>query len=600
MCGIVGYVSKVFGRDDLSRAVNSLSHRGPDDSGTYFNDSVGMGHTRLSIIDLSENGHQPKISKNENSAIAFNGEIYNFQELALKLCIEDKDIGDTHVLLEGLNRVGIDFIQQLRGMYAFSFFNRTTDEFFLVKDRLGIKPLYYYHDDDNLLFASELKAIRSLVKGHFKLKINHQAIEQYLRFGFVPTPNTIYEGIRKLEPGCYLKYKKGNLEICKYWKSNSQNLDLPFESAVDQLDSLLNHSIQEHLISDVPIGAFLSGGIDSGIVTAIAQKYSGSRIKTFTIGFKEAKFDESIYARSIAQYLKTDHHEKIIQVDDALGFVQSMTSIYDEPFADSSALPTLLLTKYAREHVKVMLSGDGGDEIFYGYNRYQWANRVETLEKFRLSTALSVLLRFLPTAKYQRASKLLGSALSTEEIFSQTSLMFSKGEVSRLMRDSQKGDSLYNPLVSLKNQAEFDLKYYLPDDNLTKVDRASMFNSLEVRVPLLDHRIVEFGRAIPDHFKFSGGITKKILKEVLFRYLPSSLYDRPKQGFSIPLSSWLKNDLRNWMDEVLDRDLIEEQNILNWEEVNRLRTGFLSGEEDNFNKVWMLTILQDFLRKELE
>ncbi len=385
MCGITGYISfnNKFSKDDLHLMTDAIAHRGPDADGFFVDAGVGLGHRRLSIIDLSQSANQPMISGEGRYVIVFNGEVYNFKEVAeelkqVKPQFNFKTTSDTEVILEAFAHWGETFVHKLNGMFAFSIYDKETKELFVYRDRMGVKPIYYYWDEESFVFASELKSIKQL-KHKIDLKINSLAINEFLHLGYIPEPHSIYEYIKKFPSGSYFKIKNKELTISKYWKVEDklqQQTINDFTTAKKTLKELIESSVSYRMISDVPFGTFLSGGVDSTIVTAVAQKFSNKPVNTFSIGFKEAKHNESVFAKNVANYLKSNHHEFIVTEKDAIDLAEKLQAIYDEPYADSSAVPTLLVSKLARQHVKMTLSGDGGDELFMGYGAYQWAKRL--------------------------------------------------------------------------------------------------------------------------------------------------------------------------------------------------------------------------------
>ena len=412
MCGIAGFVSKKFSKADLVKMTNSIRHRGPDADGYYFNseNGIGLGHRRLSIIDLSNDANQPMTSHCDRYIIIYNGEVYNYKEIALKLGnIKWKTSSDTEVILEAFVKWGTDFVDELNGMFAMAIYDKLEEKIFLFRDRMGIKPLYYYYDNNKLIFASELKAFK-----HLKInkKINYDAIYAYLHLGYIPSNQTIYNKIFKVNPGSFLTYHKNIISKKYYWKPENKIIKFPyknFNSSKKELKSLLQESIKNRLISDVPIGTFLSGGIDSSIVTAIAQEVNNSSINTFSIGFKEAKHNESEHAKKVANHIGTNHHEFVLTEADAINELENIMEHFDEPFSDSSALPTMLVSKMARKHVTVCLSGDGGDELFMGYGAYKWANRINHPIFGTLRTPISKLLGLSSNNQKKRAALVFNS-----------------------------------------------------------------------------------------------------------------------------------------------------------------------------------------------
>lgn len=622
MCGISGFISfnNSYTETDLQKMNDLLAHRGPDAEGYFFDGFCGLGHRRLSIIDLSDSANQPMHSSNDRYVIAFNGEIYNFQEISAKLSgltdstpVKFKTSSDTEAILEAFSYLGVEFIHHLNGMFAIAIYDKLEKELHLFRDRVGIKPLFYYWDKEKFAFASELKSIESLLNN--RLTVNKPAIAEFLHLGFIPAPSTIYNSVYKLKPGTYLKVNKQGTKEKRYWdlteKITPQIISTK-EEALVKLSDLLMSSVQYQLRSDVPYGVFLSGGIDSSLVTAQAANLSNVQISTFSIGFEENRFNESKYAKAVAQHFGTDHHEFIVSYKDAIELVEPGFSSYDEPNADSSIIPTMLVSKLARKHVTMTLSGEGGDELFFGYGTYQWARRLQSPIIRMIAKPASILLNQLPS-RYQRISKMINTGASRDllsHIFSQEQYYFTGNEIDQLIKeehlqdytknksDGQSSDSKQKfnkpnirQLNAMERQAIFDMQYYLPDDLLTKVDRASMYYSLETRVPFLDHRVMEFALNLSPNLKYRDGISKYILKEILYQYAPKSLFDRPKQGFAIPLSKWLKKELRYLIEDYLNKNHVEKTGFVNSSVVEKLKQDFFSGQDYLFVRIWLLISL---------
>jgi len=615
MCGITGYynATNAFSHEGLQAATRSIAHRGPDAEGYFLDDHVGLGHKRLSIIDLSEAANQPMHSHNNRFVIVYNGEVYNFAEIAAKLKLRTRTVSDTEVLLEAFVQWGVEFVNELNGMFSIAIYDKVENRLHLFRDRMGIKPLFYYWDGSNFAFASELKALLKFDIINAGKVINRSAVRAFLHLGYIPSPLTIYENVSKFPAGSFGTLEAGQLDIQPYWKienkiAKEQINDL--RSAKKVLKELVTSSIKHRLISDVPYGSFLSGGTDSSLVTAVAQSISPQPIKTFSIGFNESKYNELPHAKAISDYLKTDHHELIVSYQDAIPLVEELTEIYDEPYADSSAIPTLLVSKMAKQHVKMTLSGDGGDELFFGYGSYIWANRlahpVSKVLKRQIGSSLSLF-----SNKYKRAAHLFqyskGNNLQSH-IFSQESYLFREDELSELLADDYSSiampltppDNPIRPLNPVEEQALFDMRYYLPDDLLVKIDRASMQNSLETRVPLLDHRIIEFALNLAPELKLKGDTQKLILKEVLYDYIPKSYFNRPKWGFSIPLKEWMQKELKHLILEYLSEAVIEQFSIVKYSVVKRLKDDFFGGQDYLYNRLWVLICLHKFLIRHIQ
>lgn len=613
MCGIAGFfsVDSFVSHGELKKMGDSLKHRGPDAEGYYYNHVAGLAHRRLSILDLSDNANQPMDSHSKRYVIVFNGEVYNFKEIAKELHTDFRTSSDTEVILEAFEQWGVTFINKLNGMFAIAIYDKQERKLFLFRDRMGIKPLFYYWDSEHLVFASELKALMQVARIKQNREINNQAINEFLHLGYIPEPNTIYRYIHKFPSGHFGIVTEEGLRIEAYWMiegSVRRNLITPKEDAKDRLKELLERSVKYRLISDVPIGTFLSGGIDSSLVTAIAQNQTKEKIKTFSIGFSETKYNEAEYARQVAEFLGTNHHEMIVSQDKVKKMIPDILNYYDEPYADSSVLPTMLVSEFARRNVKVALSGDGGDELFHGYGAYNWAKRLNNPLLKGLRKPIGLGLSKMSN-RYKRASNLFKYSNKDQiksHIFSQEQYLFSQDEIEMLLGEAINEDISLNEdysyfvrnLTASEDQAVFDMRYYLKDDLLTKLDRASMRYSLESRVPILDHNIVEFAINLSPKLKIRGNVQKYLLKEVLYDYIPHSLFNRPKWGFAIPLKDWLKSDLRFLMEENLSEKVVKKHNVVNYEVVRELKKQFLEGTDFLYNRIWLLIILHQFLERE--
>jgi len=592
MCGIAGFITSTIAdpKVALLKMAESLHHRGPDDKGIWFDKSSGVGfaHTRLSILDLSPSGHQPMVSASGRYVITYNGEVYNFSEikkaLSKSFSIPWRSHSDTEVILEAIDAWGVEkAISQFNGMFAFAVYDRQEKILVLARDRAGIKPLYYGFSGKHFLFASELKAIEALP--FFKSNLNRKAMAQFFKFKYIPAPDSIYENIHKLEPGCLLTLPvaqfedKSALTIKSYWSIKSvarawQSVLLHTSEDVllSQLETLLEDAVKRRQLSDVPLGTFLSGGIDSSIVTALAQKNSLNPLKTFTIGFSEAKYNEAEYAKAIAQYLGTDHHELYLSAAETRAVIPDMANLYDEPFADSSQIPTYILSRFSREKVTVCLSGDGGDELFAGYGRYHIAYKLwQLLSKipYWLRNIFGSLLAAGLGSRSNVKLQKLAYAVRAKDLDSLYGYFLRVGLPKDHLVLNEKSAYLQETTHAAALQEGFsyvmlkDFSEYLPGDILTKVDRASMGVSLEARVPLLDYRVVEFAWQLPLAVKIKQGQSKYLLKKLLSKYLPEALFIRPKQGFSVPIAHWLNNELRDWAESLLSSHTIKSQGLLN-------------------------------------
>lgn len=605
MCGINGIVSKEeFDSEDLIRIMNQkIDHRGPNASGSFNNSHVGLGHVRLSIIDLSEHANQPFSDDSQQFQLVYNGEVYNYQELQKKYQLNCKTSSDTEVIFEGLKKIGAPFIEELNGMFALAFYDIQKNEILIARDRIGIKPLYIFQNSSKIAFSSELKGLKSIQKELGNVTINQDAINSFLHLGYIPKPLTIYNEIQKFPPGSIGFIKNQKISIQSYWSPEMkiQSEILSDETkAKNQLNDLLSSSINYRLKSDVPFGTFLSGGIDSSVVSAIAQNVSNTKIDTFTIGFDNPKFNEAGFAKEVSNHIGSNHHEFMVSENDAKELVDDIIHYYDEPFGDSSALPTMLVSKLAKQHVTMTLSGDGGDELFHGYGFYNWANRLSkpAIKNSRklIGTALS-----LGDNRMKRASNVFKYPKNQmkSHIFSQEQYYFTQKEIKEALIQQNNYPSfmdqefpLDRELSAKEKQSLFDIKYYLRDDLLTKVDIASMKYSLETRVPILDHRIVEFALNLDEHLKIKEGDQKYLLKQVLYDYVPKKIFDRPKRGFSIPLQKWLQEDLNYLIKENLSKEAIESAGLVKYEFVERLLNRFENGEDYLFTRVWAIVVLQ--------
>jgi len=613
MCGIAGFISipKNYTEKQLVSMTDLLTHRGTDASGYFFDGFCGLGHRRLSVLDLSDAGKQPMFSACGKYAIVFNGEVYNYKEVAQELNIVQKTGTDTEVLLEAFILKGPDFVNLLNGMFAFVIYKLDESKIWIFRDRVGIKPIYYFYDGLNFVFASELKAVKSLLEQNQTLKINKHAINSYLHLGYIEEPNSIYENISKFPSGHYAELSNNqSLKFTNYWNLFTKINDEidSFEEAKDKLKYLLFSSVNYRLISDVPFGTFLSGGVDSSLVTAIAANISEKKINTFTIGFHDKSHSEAEYAAKISKSLGTDHHEMILSEKDSIQLLEDIVGVYDEPFADTSAIPTMLISKFARQHVTMTLAGDGGDELFMGYGAYQWAKRLQNPFLNAFKQPIGGFLSSLPQNKYKRAAMLFkydNEANVMDHIFSQEQYLFSENELHTILKNKDTNLLTYGVPFSLvdkslkpeEKQALFDFKYYLKDDLLVKVDRASMKYSLETRVPLLDYRIVEYSFGLPIDYKLKNGESKHILKSILYDYVPQELFNRPKRGFSIPLVKWLKNDLGYLIEDYTNTQIINKYDILDSDAVQLLVKQFLAGHDYLYNRVWLVIHLHMWLSK---
>jgi asparagine synthase (glutamine-hydrolysing) len=641
MCGIAGFWELTPApRDVLDAKARSMAaclrHRGPDDEGAWSDPTrgLGLGHRRLSIVDLTPEGHQPMLSASGRYRIVFNGEIYNFEELRLQL--ENAALApawrghsDTEVMLAAISGWGLDeALAKFTGMFAFALWDDQKKTLTLVRDRIGEKPLYYGWTDRGFFFASELKALTA--HPDWSGGIDRDALSLYLRFGYVPSPQSIYRDVFKLPPGALLTLARPDQKPHPktFWSldrpdsAGTEKFSGGASAAVEQLDNLLRRVVSQQMVADVPLGAFLSGGIDSSTIVAMMQSQSRTPVKTFTIGFMEMAFDEGPFARAIARHLGTDHTELQMTANDAMAVIPELPSIFDEPFGDSSAIPTYLVSRLARQKVTVSLSGDGGDELFGGYNRHLLGPRLwRTLgwlpTPMRRSAA--ALIRALPVTAWDTSASFLSTAGSGKRR--------SIGELLYRLSDlvsSGNRDDLYSRFISHWNEAGLvrgagvamaagpglqsgdlasammaaDAAGYLPDDILAKMDRAAMRVSLESRMPLVDRRIVEFAHALPVDMKIRNNRGKWILRSVLRRYVPESLTERPKMGFSLPIGVWLRGPLREWAESLVDAGRLEREGFLNAGLVRKKWDEHVSGIRDWQHHLWDVLMFQAWLEEQ--
>jgi len=656
MCGITG----IFGslrKEELENSVHrmsqSLIHRGPDDKGAWINkkDGVALAHQRLSIIDLSSAGHQPMTSSCGRFVVVFNGEIYNYLQLKEKLNNSKykqswKGYSDTEILVSAFSQWGIEkTLNQLTGMFAIAVWDLKSKKLYLIRDRFGEKPLYYGWSNGVFLFGSELKALRAY-KG-FDNVIDKNVLSLYMQYMYVPSPYSIFKDIYKLEPGCILQIdEKGLFQSpkeapfapfnsqgvsIKQWyslsdiaKSGQKNLIKDEGEAIELLEKTLLESVRSQLITDVPLGAFLSGGVDSSIIVSLMQQLSDHPVKTFTIGFEESAFNEAIYAKEVAKHLGTDHHELYVTANDAYKVIPSLPTLYDEPFADSSQIPTYLVSKLARQHITVSLSGDAGDELFGGYNRYLWGDRIWSRVKWMpqsLRRTLGSSIQKLPPSVWDKVGSLLPNQYGVASMGDKAHRMAHR------LKTVNSSDEMYFSLVTEGYREEdlvindrliletklnncnivsgiseseqrmmlWDSLTYLPDDILTKVDRAAMGVSLETRIPFLDHRVAELAWRLPLDMKIKNGEGKWPLRQVLYKHVPKELIERPKAGFAIPVGQWIRGPLREWADSLLDETRIQHDGYFDPKLVSQLWEQHLSGRYDWTPRLWAILMFQAWL-----
>jgi len=619
MCGIVGiwdYNNKISSQV-LEKMRDSLSYRGPDDSGIFIDEknNVGLGHRRLSIIDLSSMGHQPMIDK--DLIIVFNGEIYNFKQVKEEL--ENKGHkfstnSDTEVILKSYREWGRGAIDKFRGMFSFAILDKQKEKLILYRDRAGVKPLYYYFDKSLFIFASEIKAIISHPK--VKKELNFNSLSLFLQFGYIPEPHSIFKNIYKLEPGHFLEIDRNKkIKKDKYWDVIDFYLkevkDIDEGDAIDELENILVESFKLRLVSDVPVGIFLSGGVDSSLVATLLARNTNYPLETFTIGFQEQEYNESEYAKKIADYLGIKHREIICTEKEAMDIIPKLPDIYDEPFGDTSAIPTYLLSRFTRNYVKASLSADAGDEIFCGYAHYKLINdifhRINTIPSIFLNPVLfswGANLNFLKYSNLQNRVKKINKAIENkkdvEHVFRSINSHWLKDEIPGLLnKDFSSVKTFFNDFDRVKNldlitqMQAIDFKTYLCSDFLTKVDRATMAVGLESREPLLDQNIIEYAAQLPLKFKYPN---KYILRKILSKYLPKDLFERPKKGFTAPIDIWFKGKLKPLLGEYLDPKKIKKDNIFNNQIILNELTLFNKGLV-SINRIWPILIFQMWKEK---
>jgi asparagine synthase (glutamine-hydrolysing) len=645
MCGIAGVISADVRADELrARArdmASTLCHRGPDDEGVWIDEDQGVafGHRRLSVIDLSEHGHQPMASRSGRHVITFNGEIYNY--LAIRRDLEGKGVqfhgdSDTEVLLEAIERWGLmEALSRANGMFALAVWDRRERQLFLARDRIGEKPLYYTTAGTSFMFSSTMRALHAAPG--FRSVIDRGSLSLFMRHSYVPSPYSIFEGVAKLAPGTVLRIDPqaphaGSRPVA-YWSAKeaaeagqAARWKPTPEEAADALEALLRDSARLRMVADVPLGAFLSGGIDSATVVAMMQAESSRPVRTFTVGFGESRYDESARARAVAAHLGTEHTELRVSASEAQAVIPRIPDIWDEPFADSSQIPTFLVSQLARRSVTVALSGDGGDELFGGYERYLLFERLwRRLDPVPgpVRTLAGSVIRAIPPSSWDRLATsrapLIPAGLrrpgtgakahrfaaalqhgAPEGAYRQlvslcddpASLVPGGAEPPTALTDPTRWAALDSPVARMMH---LDIVSYLPDDILTKVDRASMAVGLEARVPILDHRIVEFAHALPMELKVRDGVGKQVLRDVLRRYVPPELTEGPKMGFGVPIGAWLRGPLQGWASELLEPDRLRDEGYLSPGPVAAMWEDHLAGRADWEYQVWNVLMFESWL-----
>jgi asparagine synthase (glutamine-hydrolysing) len=623
MCGLTGFCdfNKKLTKKDLNTANDVLLHRGPDSGNVEVfetdNAVIGFGHRRLSILDVSENGSQPMFSDDKNIVVVLNGEVYNFKEIREELIglgYSFHSDSDTEVIIKAYQQYGIDeAVKKFIGMFAIALYDIKKQAIYLLRDRPGVKPLYYYYNKGLLLFASELKSIYTYPG--FEKNINEKAISLFFNYGYIRAPYTIFNNTYKVQPGHYIKIdiRQQKTEDVTYWDVfdyyNKPKLKISEDDALEKIESLFTSAFQYRMVSDVPVGVFLSGGYDSSVVAAILQKNSTQKIKTFTIGFSEEKWDEAPHAKKIAAHLGTDHHEYYCTTKEAQDIFPLLADIYDEPFGDSSGIPTTLVSRFARKQVTVSLSADGGDEIFAGYSRYDYLQKLNKVftksPDFLLNTgkvvsnaAIGMFPALKKVHKIARLSEILNTYKSNglSDIYCRH---FNYKEISTLINGFDPKIGLLDDIGKMNDGNDFmnkiigyDYKTYMVDDVLTKVDRATMSIGLEGRDPLLDHRIIEFVSQLPSQFKYNNGEKKYLLKKIVHKYIPKELMDRPKAGFTFPMQEWLTTDLKEYLFYYINEEQLAKHNYINIKKAISMRDEFLAGKLKMETQIWLILMFQ--------
>ena len=636
MCGIAGYLGEVKNPIDcLTKMADAINHRGPDNMGVWsdHNPSIGFAHSRLSILDLSSAGNQPMHSSSSNYVIIFNGEIYNHKSLRSELETVSRrnwlGHSDTETLLAAIEEWGLKkTLVKAKGMFAIALWDKDSNKLSLACDRIGEKPLYYGWVNNQFVFSSELKSIK--VFPEFSNSIDRNSLALFLRFNSIPAPFSIYKDIFKLEPGQVVEINSQSkkLEKYKFW-SIEEVYKNGFENkfhgssvqAINQLENILSKAVSSQMQSDVPLGAFLSGGIDSSTIVALMQSHSNSQVNTFTIGFNSKEFDESKHAEMVANHLGTNHFNKFVTERDALDVIPNLPNIYDEPFADSSQIPTYLVSKFAKQKVTVALSGDAGDELFGGYNRYIFNQKMfknisktpNSIKKLMSKIMFSLseenwnfILRRLTRNRYSNIGHKIhktGNILSSKSIRDLHFKLISQIQnPSDWLKNSNEYETVFNDnkerfkeLDSVEIMMAYDLISYLPTDILTKVDRAAMSVSLETRVPFLDTDVIKFSASLPMEFKIRNGVSKWLLREVLYKYVPKNLIERPKMGFAVPLAEWLRGPLNDWAESLLDEKRLYQEGFFNVEFVRDKWSEHISGRRNWSHQLWNVLMFQAWL-----
>lgn len=648
MCGIAGFISnnwieEIAAKDTVMRMADEIAHRGPDSFGAWVDaeQGVALSHRRLAIVDLSEAGHQPMTSPSGRYVISFNGEIYNHLELR-KLITENfrwRGRSDTETLLALFEIYGItESIKLISGMFAIALWDRELEQLTLIRDRIGEKPLYYGWQKNTFLFGSELKALRT--HPVFESIINRDTIFDFFQQGYIEAPGSIWSGINKLMPGTFVQIRRFDQNVMakpiQYWSrdesiiKNRIDLDISSDAAcINAIESEIRRSISSQSVADVPLGAFLSGGVDSSLIVSMMQTIATKPIETFTIGFSDNKYNEAAHAKTVARYLGTNHNELYISDSDARSVIPHLPAIFDEPFSDISAIPTLLLSKFARKQVTVVLTGDGGDELFGGYSRYR--NFASTLMwKLRKSLPIPIIKliqKFFNTQAPHTVDLMLNAAMKVSGLSMSRDLLTNNKELLMALLSSQNFTTHYKKLISywitpplnyqrsirksidfsdslfnteqdrIEHMMSMDFMSYLPDDILTKVDRTAMSSSLETRIPMLDYRVVEMAKQIPFHMKIRNGQGKWILKQILYKHIPKEIIDRPKMGFGAPVDVWIRGPLREWAEYLLSESKLKECGFLNPIPIRKRWLEHTQGKCNWRDSLWLVLMFQSWFEE---
>ena len=625
MCGITGFLcfKKKSNKHTIINMTDKLHHRGSSSGYSFYenqNSNIGLGHRRLSILDLSKQGNQPM--QFEHLEIVYNGEVYNFKEIKTELenlHYSFKSNGDTEVILKAFHKWGIKAVDKFNGMFAMGIYDKKEQKFILIRDRAGVKPCYYYNADRLFMFSSELKSFHENNK--FIKVINKDALTLYMKYGYIPEPYSIFENTHKLKAGHYLEFdiKTQKIKELKYWDVidfyNKPKININEHEALNEVENLFKSAFEYRMISDVPVGIFLSGGYDSAVVAAILQSNRSKKINTFTIGFKEKKYDEIPFARNTAIYLGTNHTEHYCTQRDVLDVMQKLPEICDEPFGDNSIIPTTLVSQIAKKDVDVCLSADGGDEIFGGYNKY--SSIIKKIEIFRKipNSLKPTLANLLKNDLVHKSLKMFGGMIDTktrcnrfaeilnfnEKQILKASGIFTKEELTKilnyLIKDLKTNFECQINQNKISNLLALDYKTFLVDDVMHKVDRATMSATLEGREPLLDHRIVEFAAQLPSNMKIKNGDKKWIIKEITHKYLPKKMMNRDKKGFGLPIQELLKDDLKEYFEEYLTEKTLNQHGLFNVHEVIGLKKEYTNGSNIKVTKLWYILIFQMWYKK---